>query len=104
MMKFALAALSTATVVLGSDDFESRCNPEMQPQEEETHPLLGSEATYGAADLHTLPLEGDTGPACLDGTPYGFYFQPSTTGSTKWTVSIDGGASRRFVCFFLDCR
>eukprot|EP01046_Picozoa_sp_COSAG06_P090754 COSAG06_NODE_37070_length_439_cov_2.076471_1_plen_50_part_10 len=50
MMKFALAALSTATVVLGSDDFESRCNPEMQPQEEETHPLLGSEATYAAAD------------------------------------------------------
>jgi len=24
-------------------------------------------------------------------TVSGFYFQPSTTGSTKWTISIEGG-------------
>jgi hypothetical protein len=27
----------------------------------------------------------------LDGSPYGFYFSKSTTGSTKWTISIEGG-------------
>lgn len=30
-------------------------------------------------------------PACLDGTPYGVYFQPSTSGSTAWTVYLEGG-------------
>jgi hypothetical protein len=93
MMKLImpLAVLATATAE------SARCNPELQLAEQPgagltqaQHPL-GGEATYGAAQLHTLPLQGDSGPACLDGTPYGFYFQPSTTGSTKWTVSIDGG-------------
>ena len=95
MMKLTtLATLTAATVVRGADHFGSGgCNPEVLEQLGATqaqHPL-GGEATYGAAALHTLPLQGDSGPACLDGTPYGFYFQPSTTGSTKWTVSIDGG-------------
>ena len=35
--------------------------------------------------------KGDESPACLDGSPYGFYFQKSKTGSTKWTISIEGG-------------
>ena len=46
----------------------------------------------------TVPLRlvggKDAGPdaaACLDGSPFGFYFQPSTTGSKKWTISINGG-------------
>eukprot|EP00927_Polykrikos_kofoidii_P041022 TRINITY_DN3495_c0_g1_i1.p1 TRINITY_DN3495_c0_g1~~TRINITY_DN3495_c0_g1_i1.p1 ORF type:complete len:442 (-),score=35.85 TRINITY_DN3495_c0_g1_i1:169-1386(-) len=42
--------------------------------------------------LTLLPQEaGGESPACLDGTPYGFYFVPSQTNSTKWTISIDGG-------------
>ena len=42
--------------------------------------------------LVTLPQdEGDDSPACLDGTEYKFYFVKSETGSTKWTVYIDGG-------------
>ena len=46
----------------------------------------------GAAPLTLLPQDkGDESPACLDGSPYGFYFQPSKTGSTKWTISIEGG-------------
>ena len=35
--------------------------------------------------------KGDESPACLDGSPYGFYFSPSQKGSTKWTISINGG-------------
>ena len=39
-----------------------------------------------------LPQDaGDASPACLDGSKYGFYFVPSTTNSTKWTISIEGG-------------
>ena len=39
-----------------------------------------------------LPQDkGNESPACLDGSPYGFYFVPSTTKSTKWTISINGG-------------
>ena len=42
--------------------------------------------------LHLLPqTAGDESPAALDGSPFGLYFSPSTTGSTKWTISINGG-------------
>ena len=43
--------------------------------------------------LTLLPQDkGDESPACLDGSPYGFYFNPSKSGkSTKWTISIEGG-------------
>ena len=30
-------------------------------------------------------------PAALDGSPYAVYFSPSKSGSTKWTIQIDGG-------------
>jgi hypothetical protein len=43
----------------------------------------------GAVPLTKLSL--DSGAACLDGTPYGFYYVPSKTGSTQWTISIQGG-------------
>ena len=44
------------------------------------------------APLVLLPQDkGDASPAALDGSPYGLYFSPSTTNSTKWTISIDGG-------------
>jgi len=46
----------------------------------------------GSAPLTLLPQDkGNQSPACLDGSPYGFYFVPSTTGSTKWTINIQGG-------------
>ena len=46
----------------------------------------------GGGNLTFLPQDkGDESPACLDGSPYGFYFVPSKTGSTKWTISIEGG-------------
>eukprot|EP01051_Picozoa_sp_SAG22_P001898 SAG22_NODE_78_length_22065_cov_7.473095_17_plen_365_part_00 len=45
-----------------------------------------------SAPLTLLPQDkGNESPACLDGSPYGFYFNPSKTGSTKWTISIEGG-------------
>ena len=48
---------------------------------------------YGAP-LTLLPqTEGDESPACLDGSPYGFYFNPSKTGSKRWTISIEGVCS-----------
>ena len=44
-----------------------------------------------AANLTLLPqTAGNESPACLDGSPYGFYFVPSTTGSKQWTISIVG--------------
>ena len=46
-----------------------------------------------AADLVLLPqVVGDVSPACLDGSPYGFYpVNVGQTASTKWTLSIEGG-------------
>ena len=41
----------------------------------------------GEVNITLLPLE--TGAAALDGSPYGFFFVPSTT-STRWTISIEG--------------
>jgi len=39
-----------------------------------------------------LPQDrGTLSPAALDGSPYGFFFQPSASNSTKWTVAIQGG-------------
>lgn len=44
------------------------------------------------AKLTLLPQDaGESSPACLDGSPFGFYFAPSAFGSTKWTISIEGG-------------
>ena len=61
----------------------------------EPEPSLGSSSTSGQhrlAPLTLLPQEkGEESPACLDGSPYGIYFTPSRSGSTKWTVAIEGG-------------
>lgn len=47
---------------------------------------------HTVSPLTMLPQDaGDESPACLDGSPYGFYFRPSATNSTKWTISIRGG-------------
>lgn len=46
---------------------------------------------HGPVELTLLPQSDDESPACLDGSPYGFYFRPSTANSTKWTTNIQGG-------------
>ena len=38
-------------------------------------------------NLTFLPLS--TEAACLDGSPYAFYFVKSATGSTKWTIDLE---------------
>ena len=43
------------------------------------------------AEVPLTLLPSSTGALCLDGSPYGFYFVPSTTGSKSWTISIQGG-------------
>ena len=43
----------------------------------------------GSTFLKMLPLS--TGAACLDGSPYGFYLNPSRSKSSKWVISIQGG-------------
>lgn len=56
------------------------------------HTHVFGDAVQGAVPLTLLPQDkGNESPACLDGSPYGFYFVPSTTGSTKWTINIQGG-------------
>jgi len=42
-----------------------------------------------ADNIVFLPL--DTGAACLDGSPYAFYFVKGSANSTKWSISIQGG-------------
>ena len=98
MLEVALAVAVCATAVLG----EFQCRPEMQ---QALHPLLlGSSSSSPAllqqrqiaaatttAAPHGLPLDEPNGPACLDGTPYKFYFQASATGSSKWTISLAPG-------------
>ena len=56
----------------------------------ETRMLIASRLHLVLILPSLLCAQGDASPACLDGSPYGFYFQPSTTGSTKWTISING--------------
>ena len=81
---FKLACVAAAATAVCADA-PARCNPESEPE-------LLDEAPDNGVPLTLLPQDkGDESPACLDGSPYGFYFQPSTTGSTKWTVSINGG-------------
>ena len=84
MLKLATSAATLVAAVAAVP--APRCNPESEPE------LLQDEAPDNGVPLTLLPqTAGDESPACLDGSPYGFYFQPSKTGSTKWTVTINGG-------------
>lgn len=43
-----------------------------------------------SAPLQLLSM--DTGAACLDGSPYAFYFRnASTSSNTRWSINIEGG-------------
>ena len=82
-----------------ADAVPLKCNPEryeseirMVSEAAKMPPTSANLAPLHTATLTLLPQDkGDESPACLDGSPYGFYFQPSTTGSTKWTIFINGG-------------
>mmetsp|Transcript_27683 Transcript_27683/g.70566 ORF Transcript_27683/g.70566 Transcript_27683/m.70566 type:complete len:408 (+) Transcript_27683:99-1322(+) len=63
-----------------------------QAQAASDSPTVDVGVHAGSVPLTLLPQYGsDQDPACLDGSPYGFYFVPSATNSTKWTVSFQGG-------------
>ena len=65
-----------------------KCNPERYAAEQ----ALQNNVGVTPAPIQFLPQDkGDESPACLDGSRYGFYFRPSATNSTKWTISINGG-------------
>ena len=65
------------------------CNPEYQ--EIENNPSYQDE-DGPTGKLTFLPQnEGGLSPAALDGSPYAFYPVFSTTGSSKWTIQIQGG-------------
>jgi hypothetical protein len=54
--------------------------------------ILRDSAGSRVGPIVKLPQTGsNTDPAALDGSPYAFYFVPSTTGSTQWTINIEGG-------------
>ena len=83
LVKLVCASTAIASVA-------AKCNPEIALQA----PSLAPGLTANVGNLTFLPQAASTASthaACLDGSPYGFYFVPSTTGSTKWTVSINGG-------------
>lgn len=55
-------------------------------------PVDGREECSSSAPLQLLPQDrGDESPACLDGSPYGFYHVKSRSASTRWTVYLEGG-------------
>jgi len=89
MLKITLVAAHAAAVLAAPVARPpARCNPE-ELRRIESHPG-NVPVKDGSVPLTLLPLT-ENGPACLDGSAYGFYFQPSKSGSTKWTVSINGG-------------
>ncbi len=48
-------------------------------------------ATEGNVPITFVPLS--TGAACLDGSPYGFYYVGNSPDASKWTISIEGGGA-----------
>eukprot|EP00039_Didymoeca_costata_P013171 m.196175 g.196175 ORF g.196175 m.196175 type:complete len:428 (-) comp15696_c0_seq2:106-1389(-) len=85
----ALALLAPAYALGAAAPPPPPCNPELYAAQFPVEPLGGN---LSQVPLILLPQDkGGDSPACLDGSPYGFYFQKSTTGSKKWTIFIDGG-------------
>ena len=80
---------ATKAVLQQNNDFDCGCAGECTVKPITRDPGF---AKPDDAPLVLLPQDkGDASPAALDGSPYGLYFSPSTTNSTKWTISIDGG-------------
>eukprot|EP01043_Picozoa_sp_COSAG02_P016810 COSAG02_NODE_747_length_17723_cov_49.509816_12_plen_118_part_00 len=93
-IKFTVAAcIAGATGVAGCNT-AAELAADLEAGGSQSHGGLGGldRALSGTGPLTLLPQDkGNESPACLDGSPYGFYFSPSKTGSTKWTISIEGG-------------
>lgn len=94
MLKLTLTLAAAATTVTACNT-EEQLAADMLPGGSESHAgKNGVAEPRGGAPLTLLPQDaGDESPACLDGSPYGFYFQKSKTSSTKWTISIEGGGT-----------
>jgi hypothetical protein len=97
---FALTTIAASFTLLTS--FANGCNTQEQLDVDlatsyNSHDGLGSvvknkEELNSSGNLVLLPQTGSPmDPAALDGSPYGFYFAPTKTGSTQWTISIEGG-------------
>lgn len=91
-MRLALLVSSLAS----ASSLAPSCSPELLDslnREASLSASLGRHNKLNQATATFLPhdLTNPESPACLDGSPYGFYFAPSTTGSKKWTISINGG-------------
>ena len=72
------------------------CNSELRHEQASLVTRGAEEGERGAlpAKLITLPQrkgEEASFPAALDGSPYAFYYAPSTTNSTLWSINIQGG-------------
>eukprot|EP00928_Gymnodinium_smaydae_P062298 TRINITY_DN4619_c2_g2_i1.p1 TRINITY_DN4619_c2_g2~~TRINITY_DN4619_c2_g2_i1.p1 ORF type:complete len:447 (+),score=56.31 TRINITY_DN4619_c2_g2_i1:47-1387(+) len=88
----ALRFVYSAQAVIVVASFEApTCNPSRHTSSPEIDTDLTATSTR-QGPVRFLPQDkGKESPACLDGSPYGFYFIPSMKGSAKWTLSIDGG-------------
>jgi hypothetical protein len=86
-------ALPVGALALGGGPV--KCNNELFGTSSITTPDSASAPLGGSAgNLIKLPQpagEEATFPAALDGSPFAFYFLPSATNSTKWTINIQGG-------------
>eukprot|EP00040_Diaphanoeca_grandis_P040057 m.261103 g.261103 ORF g.261103 m.261103 type:complete len:434 (-) comp41304_c0_seq1:368-1669(-) len=83
-----LAVFAAVETVLGN------CNPEYHERQAQyaNQQRLSDPGAGKVANLTLLPQDkGNMSPAALDGSPYGFYFSPSKSGSTKWSFTIRGG-------------
>ena len=103
MTRFLLAATLAAAAAATASAAPPKCNPEalnaLAARESPSQMVFGggknkrTNNVAGTGPLTFLPhdLSNPESAACLDGSPYGFYFVPSQTNSTKWTISINGG-------------
>ena len=93
-MKAATAWVAVAAVAVAAAGAHAR-----RPAHRVTDPVLLSmrnklaRPLEGGLPLTLLTGEAARGSACLDGSPYGYYFRKatSTSGSTRWTVYMQGG-------------
>jgi STAM-binding protein len=85
-------AISAHLIVILAVTAAANCNPERYAAEIQASEAATLSLGVTPANITFLPQDkGGESPACLDGSPYGFYFRPSPTNSTKWTIFINGG-------------
>ena len=93
-IRSALAALCWCVAATTG---QSACSPNSDiswAHDRHAQATTATSASSASAVLVKLPQDkGDLSlsPACLDGSAYGFYFRPSATGSSRWTLNFEGG-------------